>query len=161
MDIMTSGDLKGILDVLSYLEKTENAIAEFYRTCSETWVNEREFWSSIEEEERKHAENIQKMSEIISKKPERFEKGRPFNIMAVQTVINGIQNNILKVKNGQLPRNNALFVARDNEQSFMEFRYNEIVKTEDVEYMTLVKEIVQDTGTHKSRIDTEIKKIKG
>jgi len=157
MDIMTSGDLKGILDVLSFMEESEKAIAEFYRVCCEIWPNEQEFWSNIEDEEKKHIQHIEKMKEIISKKPERFEKGRPFNILAAQTVINGIQSNIQRVKTGQLLRNNALFVARDSEQSLMEYRYNEIVKTEDVEYLGLAKEIMHDTSSHKNRIENEIK----
>ncbi len=34
---------------------------------------------------------------------------------------------------------NALAIARDSEQSIIESRYNEVVKTEDVEYLTLVQ----------------------
>lgn len=160
MDIKTSGDLKGILDVLSRMEESERAIADFYRICGDTWTSEKEFWASIEGEENKHIQYIERMKEIISKKPEHFKKGRPFNVFAIQTVNKGIQNNIQKVRTGELTRNNALFAARDSEQSLMENRYNEIVKTEDIEYLTLAKEIMQDTGSHKNRIDDEIKRIK-
>lgn len=41
MDIKTSGDLKGILDVLSRMEESERAIADFYRICGDTWTSER------------------------------------------------------------------------------------------------------------------------
>lgn len=156
MDLLSTGDLKGILDVLSSMEEMEGTVADFYRVCGELWTERREFWSSIEEDERKHVRHVGAMKEIISRKPQRFEKGRPFNIMAVQTVIRGIQNNIAKAKAGELKMSGALFIARDNEQSFLESRYSEVVKTEDIEYLTLVNTIVRETLNHKAAIDREI-----
>jgi hypothetical protein len=79
--------------------------------------------------------------------------------MAAQTVIKGVRSNIEKVRAGTLQRKNALFMARDIEQSIMENRYGEIVKTDDVEYLGLMKEIVTDTAAHKGRIDSEIKSL--
>jgi len=49
-------------------------------------------------------------------------------------------------------------IARDIEQSFIEFRYGEILKSTDIEYNTLVQKIVKETAQHKMKID---KKIKG
>lgn len=160
MDIEASGDLKGILDILSCMEESEKAIAGFYRACGAVWTEQQEFWSAIEKEELKHVRNIEKMKDIIARKPERFEKGRPFSIIAAQTVVKGTLNNMEKVKAGQFPKTNALFIARDNEQSFIESKYNEIVKTEDIEYLTLVNEIVRDTVAHKARIEREIRNTK-
>jgi len=160
MDLLSTGDLKGILDVLSFMEEMEKTVAEFYRVCGELWTERREFWSVIEEDERKHVQHLGAMKEIVSRKPQRFEKGRPFNIMAVQTVIRGIQNNTVRVKAGDLKMSGALFIARDNEQSFLESRYNEVVKTEDIEYLTLVNTIVQETVNHKAAIDREILNIR-
>lgn len=159
MDLIASGDLKGILDVLSFMADVERALAELYHACGETWDDGHGFWSGIEDEENKHARNIESMKDIISRKPERFEKGRPFNIMAAQTLIRGIRGNIDKVRTGTIQRKNALFMARDMEQSMMEQRYGEVVKTEDIEYLGLMKEIISDTVTHKARIDAEIKNL--
>lgn len=160
MNLLISGDLKGILDVLDHMEQNETTIAEFYHACGEAFAGHREFWSGIEEQELKHAGYIQRMKAIIGKKPEHFEKGRPFNIMAARTIISGVQNNTAKLRSGQLQMINALAIARDNEQAIMESRYNEVVKTEDVEYLTLVKEIVEDTAGHKLRIDKMFAEIR-
>lgn len=159
MDLLSTGDLKGILAVLSFMEEMEETVADFYRVCGELWTERREFWSVIEEDERKHVQHVGAMKEIISRKPERFEKGRPFNIMAVQTFIRGIRNNITKAKAGELKMSGALFIARDNEQSFLESRYSEVVKTEDIEYLTLANTIVRETLNHKAVIDREIRNI--
>ncbi len=153
MDLLASGDLKGILDVLNHMEQSEKTIAEFYHACAKAFSQHQEFWLDIEAQEQKHVLYIGKMKAIIEKKPEHFEKGRPFNIMAVLTIIKGIQDNTIKVRSGQMQLVNVLSIARDNEQAIMESRYNEVVKTEDIEYLTLVKEIVEDTARHKQEID--------
>ncbi len=160
MDLLVSGDLKGILDVLSHMEQSELAVAEFYHACGEIWSQHREFWFGIGTEEHKHVLYIQNMKAIIQNKPQHFEKGRPFNIMAAQTTIKGAQNNTAKLRSGQLQMINAFAIARDMEQSFMEARYNEAVKTEDIEYSTLVKEIIQDTIAHKLEIERMFAAIK-
>jgi hypothetical protein len=59
---------------------------------------------------------------------------------------------------------NALAIARDNEQAFMEAKYNEVVRTDDIEYQALANEIIADTIAHKVHIDrmfTELKKQYG
>lgn len=160
MDLLSSGDLKGILGVLDNMEQNERTIAEFYHVCGEIFPQYRDFWFAIETQENKHELYIKKMKEIIGKKPERFEKGRPFNIVAAQTVIKGTLNNTIKARSGQLQMINALAIARDNEQAIMESRYNEVVKTEDIEYITLVKEIMQDTTAHRLSIDRMMTAIK-
>ncbi|MEN6616078.1 MAG: hypothetical protein ABFD12_05945 [Syntrophorhabdus sp.] len=160
MDLLISGDLKGIIDVLVFMEESEKKIADFYHACGEMFPGHQAFWFGIESQEHKHVIFIQKMKQIIEKKPENFEKGRPFNIMAAKTIIAGINSNTTKVKTGQLKMINALSLARDNEQSFIESKYNEIVKTDDIQYMTLVNEIVTETNKHRQEIDTMIALLK-
>jgi hypothetical protein len=160
MDIKVSGDLNGILELLKFMVENELVIGELYKTCSEKWNDDKGLWMSIYDEENKHAQYINRMIGIISKRPERFEKGRPFNIFAIKTVISGMKDKIQKIKKGEIPKNNALFIARDIEQAMIEDRYSEIVKTDDVEFKSLVQEIVNDTNAHKAKIIQKIAEIK-
>ncbi len=153
MGLFNAGDLKGIMDVLGYMEMTETVVAGYYHACGEVFTHQQAFWFGIADQESKHAVNIQKMKAIIEKKPENFEKGRPFNIMAAQTLIKGLEASTVKMLAGQVPLINALAIARDNEQAFMEAKYNEVVKTDDIECQTLVNEIISDTVAHKGHID--------
>ncbi len=153
MSLAASGDLKGILDVLSHMERSEAVLSEYYHACGEVFTDHQAFWFGIAEQENRHARNIRHMKDIIEKKPENFQKGRPFNIAATQTLIKGVENNTVKVRTGQLQLVNAIAIARDNEQAFIEAKYNEIVRTDDVEYEALVNEIVTDTAAHKTHID--------
>jgi len=160
MDIKVSGDLKGILELLKFMIDNELVIGELYKTCGEKWKEDEAFWLNIYEEEKKHAQNISKIIEIISNRPERFEKGRPFNIFAIKTVISGVQDKIQKIKKGEILKNNALFIARDLEQAMIEDKYSEIVKTDDLEFKSLVQEIVNDTVSHKTRMNQKISELK-
>jgi hypothetical protein len=153
MSLLNASDLKGIMDVLGHMEMTETVVAGYYRACGEVYLQHQAFWFGIAEQENKHAFFIQKMKAIIEKKPEHFEKGRPFNIMAALTLIKGLEASTTKVRYGQVPLINALAIARDNEQAFMEAKYNEVVKTDDIEYQTLVNEIITDTIAHKGHIE--------
>jgi len=157
MDIHASGDLRSILDILVHMEETELAVSEFYALCANTWPLDSQFWKELADEELKHKINIETMRRIISTKAEHFEKGRPFNIFAIQTMITGIRSNIERLKKGELRENHAVSIARDIEQSFIEFRYSEIVKTDDVEYNTLVENIVKETAQHKIKIERKIR----
>ncbi len=157
MDIHASGDLKGILDILVHMEETELAVSELYALCANTWPLDSQFWKELSDEELEHKANIDTMRRIVSTKAEHFEKGRPFNIFAIQTMITGIRSNIEKLKKGELRENHAISIARDIEQSLIEFRYSEIVKTNDVEYNTLVERIIKDTAQHKIKIERKIR----
>jgi hypothetical protein len=157
MDIHFSGDLKGILDTLVRMEESEQVVSEFYQLCADTWPVDFQFWAALSKEELGHRDNLVTMHQIVSSKPEHFENGRPFNVFVIQTMIAGIQDNIQKLRKGEIRENNALLIARDIEQSFIEFRYSEIVKTNDVEYNTLVQNIVKETAQHKGKIDQKLK----
>lgn len=78
-------EIKEILTTLELMAETENLIAELYKTCGETWKENEEFWFSISNDEKRHSEYIKKIADIIEKKPENFQKYRPFNPTVVKT----------------------------------------------------------------------------
>jgi len=71
----------------------------------------------------RHAKNIEKMMDLVSKRPENFEWGRPLKLVAIQTAISGIRSDIERLKKGELPLYKTLFSARDIEQSLIEGKY--------------------------------------
>ena len=151
--------LQNLTEVMRMMAATERFIAEFYRTCAELWPEDREFWLDVVAEEEKHARNIEEMAKIVSAKPERFELGRAFNPAAIRTVMTGIEGQVDRLKKGLITRDRLMIVARDIEASVMEKSYREIVRTTDLEYLNLVKEIVEDTSRHKSAIEKRCEEI--
>lgn len=61
-----------------------------------------------------------------------------------------------KIKSGGISQKSAISIACDSEQSVIEYRYSEIVKTTDVEYNTLVQEIINETKQHKTKIEQKM-----
>jgi len=96
------------------------------------------------------------MREIIVKKQEKFDVGRPFNLIALNTAFSGLKDSVRRIANGELSRMKILVLARDIEQSVLESHYGEVVKTNDIEYQTLMKEILSQTYEHKAAIQKKI-----
>jgi hypothetical protein len=158
--MITTKGLKDLLGVMEIMAANERLIGSFYQSCAETWEQDRIFWLTIAAEEEKHAKNIQRMAQIISLKPEQFQIGRFFNMAAIQTVMAGIRGHLKRLKEKQMTRGQAIFVARDIESSLIEKNYGEIVKTGDIEYLTLMKEVTEETEKHKESIERHIQEIK-
>ena len=158
---MKSRDPKSILELFGMMVKAELVIAKFYRTCAQIWEKDKKFWLSLEGDENLHAGNIRKMAKIVSEKFDLFESYRPFNPVAMKTMITGIENNIHRLKNEEISEGNVLFIARDIEHSLIECKYDELVKTNDMEYQTLVKKIVSQTLAHHNKIEEKIEKTVG
>lgn len=161
MDIMiTIADIEKITTVLKSMIQYELSLSDFYMQCGNTWKEDQAFWQNLARAEVGHAENIQRMQEIILKKQEKFELGRPFNPIALNTAIAGIKDITGRLTSGAFSFEKILFTARDIEQSILESRYAEIVKTADLEYQTLMKGILSDTSEHKKIILEKIEGIK-
>ena len=120
---MGQDSLEKLTDTLGVLVDLELTISEFYKTCAEKWVDDGVFWTEIYQQE--HADNIKKMSEMISRSPDKFMLGRHCNPVAINTIISGIRKNIDLVKANTLSQIKALCIASDIEQSALESKVEE------------------------------------
>lgn len=164
MDMKVSGELSGILEVLRQMSMFETKIAELYSTCALTWKDDCQFWLDIWRDEISHALYINNIIEIIVRKPEVFNKGIPFNVLEVQAKVSSIMSTIEQIKKGQITKDKLLLIANGLENGYLEDKYSEIVKTDDMEYSILMQKVVDDTQKHKEKITRKIKetsRIKG
>jgi len=145
--------LQGTLKILINLELT---MGEFYKTCSTIWPEDENFWKGIGEQELQHAQYLQKMSDMISTSPDKFVLGRTFNPLAINTVVSGIKENIELIKSNALTKVKTLYVARDMEESALESRLDEIVKTEDLGFLEFARKIHLQTQQHKESFNNKI-----
>lgn len=97
---MLPKDLGNFLNVLKKMEDHELIMAELYRTCSQVWSVDEKFWNDMGQMEMKHAQNINRIMKLVSERPESFEWGHPFKVVAIQTAGKGIKSNIQKLKKG-------------------------------------------------------------
>ncbi|MDQ5987738.1 MAG: hypothetical protein CSYNP_03483 [Syntrophus sp. SKADARSKE-3] len=155
---MLPAQVTSMLKILEMMADLEMIISEFYTCAGDQWKEDSEFWTGLAKEEILHAENIIILGDILSRKPQAFDTGRPISISAINTVISGVKKNIEKLKNGLLNKKQTLVVSRDFEQSMLESKYAEILKSKDDEYLRLISEIVSQTESHKQLL---FKRIEG
>lgn len=149
-------DLKGLVDIIRLMAKAEEAMAEFYKSCSQVWDEEKDFWLRLEKAEIRHVKNLDRMIKIIEKNPDQFQKGQPFNPGVMKSFISTIENNILWIQDEPMKKRNILNIASNLEQSSLEKLSTEFIKTDDIEYQVLINQIIQDEVAHKMIIDKKI-----
>jgi hypothetical protein len=158
--MMNVDDVGKIVEVLEAIMQYELLLSDFYKCCADVWTEDEELWKNLSLAEIRHGNNIQKMKDIIVKKQGSFTTARPFNLIALNTVSAGLKDNIRRLTLGDISREKALIIARNIEQSIIESNYVEIVKTDDIEYNTLMKDILSQTHEHKKIIQEKIEEIK-
>lgn len=141
------------------MREAEQAFSDFYAECAKKWSESYTFWEEMSTAEIKHVGFMRRMAEIITERPEKFSANRPFNEAATRTVISWAKSNLAKVASGELSQEKALGVSLDFENSILEGRYNEIVKSNDIEYGNLVEEVVSDTRQHKAMLTGKLKQF--
>ena len=158
--LMVQDSLEKLKDALGVLVELELTIGEFYKTCAEQWSEDGVFWTEIYKQEHGHADYIQKMSEMISCSPENFILGRKCTPVAINTIISGIRKDIELVKANALSKIKALCIARDIEQSALESKIDELVKTDELGFLEITQKIVLQTKRHKEHFDKKIAELK-
>ena len=153
---MRQQDLENLSEALRTMEELELTVAEFYQTCGERWIDHKSFWMDMEFAELKHADNVERMGRILSERPGKFEPGCFITPTAIRAFIAGIRSIIDRLKREEIDEKKVLFLGVDLEQSFLESKYAEIVKTNDTEFQSLVREINADTMFHREYLNRKI-----
>jgi len=146
------GDLHHLLDMLDKMAQLELVISGFYQTAAEAFPEDAAFWKDMAKAEVRHAGYLKQIEDILKRKPQEFETGRALNMTATDFFIANVKKSREQLKNGKFNKRQLLFTALDLEQSILESKYPEILKSHDVEYQTLIAEISQETLTHKDMI---------
>ncbi|MCX7981940.1 MAG: hypothetical protein N2572_03405 [Syntrophales bacterium] len=152
-------DLQKVKDILSVMAEYEEVIAALYSACAERWEEDKELWGEMGKEEILHAERIRWISQALEENPRLFDLGRPFNQVAISTAIAGVKKHIEAVRKGAYTRDRAVAIARDIEQSILESRYLEMLKTTNIEYLEVMNSIAQDTARHRHTIQKKLEEI--
>lgn len=154
---MLQETLKSFEDILETMANFELALADLYRACSQVWERDKEFWTRMQLSEVKHAQNLGSIKKIVLERPERFQFGRSFKPAAIQTSITGIRWNIRRLEKKEIGARNMLFISRDLEQSMLESHYGEVIKSDDPEFQSILKEILLDTLAHREHLKEKIR----
>jgi len=154
---MPEKDVKEIIVTLGLMTEAEKSLSSFYLLCGEKLTDDRAFWEKLSADEASHAESIAKMAGIvIDKLGEGFTNNRAFNRISINTFMTGINKNVEALKKGALAGRRIYFIVRDIEQSLLEAKYAEAVRTNDAGYTELLKKIMQETRLHHATLEEKI-----
>ena len=156
---MKERELQSVIDQLVSVKRIENKLGLLYEACASEWPEEASFFMAIQRDEDQHEKNLEQMIQLITRQPDRFERGRPISPAAVNTFIAGIEKAIESLKQGQISKEKMLYLARDYENSIIEKNYHEVVKTSDRAYTSLAALLVRESATHKSAIEKKISEL--
>ncbi len=152
---MQTQDLPVILNTLHLMTELEEAMAAFYRTCAQVRGEASEPWLDLAQEERCHAEYVTRMASLIAECPDRFERRRNLNPAAIRTFLDYVESTTERLRRRELPATDLtrlLSMAYDMEQSILESKFGEIVRSTDTKFQALMREIMADTAAHRERL---------
>jgi hypothetical protein len=156
--LMGESQLEKIANILSKMSELESAIGQLYAECAKKYPEEMDFWSLLSNEEFKHGEDIMRASRIVSQNFNIFSLVRPYNTTVLNNVIRYVKDIQVKVTQGTLSKKELLTSLRDLEQSLLETKGLDFLKTDLLEYNAIAKGISEDTIRHSAQMSAKITK---
>lgn len=153
---MNPKTLENIVAVLQKMQELEQSLSVLYSACAAAWPQDAEFWESISRDEAKHADNLKRAAAIVQEHASSASVRRPFNTTAIQNVIANIQSYLAQINSGKMDRLKFFAVARDIEQTVLEAKGAEFLDCNNIEYISLMKEVSDGASGHKVQISQKI-----
>jgi hypothetical protein len=149
-------DLGRMLATLAALGEHEATLAGLYAACGSVWRADAALWDGLADSERGHAACLAMMAQIVAARPADFVPGRPFSAAAGRLQAEYVESRTREVESGGMARRTALLMARDIERSIIETRLNELLETEERDYLAIADRIVAETGLHYRLLEQEL-----
>lgn len=143
MDKITPGDAEALLDAIAELE---GRLSVFYAGLAVRYPEDT-IWARLAGEESHHAELALQMKALIGGLSS-VRCDKRLKLAAVRSMINYVDQQIQRQDRGDLPRKNALFIARDIEHSLIEKDFHNAFDFPDPRYAQAAAVISQQTRRH-------------
>jgi hypothetical protein len=153
---MDTDELARVLDTLAVLGDHERALAALYTACGALWRDDVALWHDLAASERGHADCLSLMADMVSDRPAAFAPGRPFTAAAGRLQVAYVEGRTRAVEAGGMARRTALLMAREIERSIIETRLDELLETDDPDYLTVADRVVAETRVHYRLLEREL-----
>jgi hypothetical protein len=145
-----------VIRTVDALVQVEKAVGEFYGSCSEFFADDSDFWLGLAHDEFLHADVLAKLHETIIREPDKFRLGELFPITTLRAFVSQVHSDHEKLIAGTLTMHDALVAAYKIEQSIIEQKSLEAIKTEKQEYLEALDILAEETAAHRDRIKTKL-----
>jgi hypothetical protein len=156
IDLRDPNTAKTLYDTFRALHECELAVSELYAVCSRIWSADREFWEKTSNEEKKHADYLVGLSNLVAGSPESFSINMLPDIRAIEGFADSIRRNRILFEKDSISGGKMLMFIKDIETSVLELKYAEIVKTDDQRYIEIIEEILDETRKHSEEVTARI-----
>ena len=113
--------------------------------------NFKDFWSGLANEEKQHSKWVKQLRDLVISGKADFHSGS-FNIFAVQALINNLNNELKMVSQHQRSILNALAVSQYIEESIIESKYFEVIKSDAAEIKNILNSLSDATKLNTNRV---------
>ena len=144
--------------ILDFLRDIELVVAELYRRFSRSFAEDRVIWEDLWQDEEGHAAMVGELKNALLKNGSPFEVGK-ISLAALTTYRRGIEDQISRLRRGELGRQNALLIARDFERTLVEHRFYESIRSENPEYRAIQEKIRKETEMHLQKLENYIRTL--
>ena len=142
---------------LEMMAKNEDAVGELYGVYASTFPEHKELWESLMLEEANHAKWIRKFIVDVKDGLIVFNGGR-FNVKAIEESIESLREAAIKARRGAVGIHQALMTAFELEDSLIEEKWLDAVKTDSDEMQKLLELLHSGTNEHRARIEAALEK---
>jgi hypothetical protein len=153
---MDADQLPRVMETLAALSDHETSLARLYAACGHAWSDDAALWRRLADSERDHAKCLAEMARIVAERPAAFQVGRPFTAAAGRLQAGYVENRTREVRRGGMARRTALLMARAIERSIMETRLDELLRTEERDYLAIAERVAAETAVHYRLLEREL-----
>jgi rubrerythrin len=146
------------IKVIEILAKHEEEIGNLYRTFSNAFPAYKEFWLSISNEEKMHADWIRTLLTEVKEGAAYFNENR-FKIEAVRTSLNYIANKKAETERSEIQPDKAFYISLDIENALLEKRYFEVFEGDSPTLKHTLQSLADSTKNHVARMQNKVNEV--
>ena len=148
---MLKKELGQLYEEIYHLQNCELALGEYFQQLADLFPEGKLFWEDAVADEINHARLVGKLIGMISSNPLIYGFGR-YRVAMLATYLEGIYENIEKIKRKELPPKEALRIAFDYENAILETKPFDIVSSSDISYREFREKFISEILEHSERI---------
>jgi hypothetical protein len=147
------------LNIIEKLALNEEFISKLYKCYADKFLVLNEFWDSLATEELTHASWIRNLGLMTKNKVIIIDDLR-FNKTAIQSYMNYIDREIVRINEQDIPLTEALSITFYIEDSLIESRFFEVFETDSVALKNTLAKLSEATKAHRKKAKQTLEKYK-
>jgi len=139
------------IETIGLMAAHESALADLYRAYADKFVDQRDFWRQLADDEVRHARWIAGFADDVKAGTTAVNPGR-FSSKSILASLDEVRGHVHEIEDDDLSFVDALLVAKKFEDGLIESRYFEIVEDDGPELRDLLTKLEGETNVHRGQV---------